>query len=196
MVVYAIVDGSLSNNENWLIDNLRNEIRRRTALNHSNILHIFDLVEDKGRIAIEIESPKGRGLSELRFGRPNHVFEVGDLQTWVTQLCEALHYAYVEAGLIQGNIQPANLIIDAAVSLKVKDFGISNFLSESMRSPQQAAGETAAVADDVYSLGATLYESLTSKPPFSAREIALQLSAKKPPSMTERRAVLGIQGDA
>jgi serine/threonine protein kinase len=191
------------------IDNLRNEIRRRTALNHSNILHIFDLVEDKGRIAIEIESPKGRSLSELRFGRPNHVFEVGDLQTWVTQLCEALQYAHVEAGLIHGNIQPANLIIDAAGSLKVKDFGISNFLSESIsrltrtpktsealqyKSPQQAAGETAAVGDDVYSLGATLYESLTSKPPFSAREIALQLSAKKPPSMTERRAVLGIQG--
>ena len=63
------------------IDDLRNEIRRRATLNHSNILRIFDLVEDKGRIAIEIESPVGRSLSELRFARPNHVFEVGDLQS-------------------------------------------------------------------------------------------------------------------
>ena len=192
------------------IDNLRNEIRRRATLNHSEFVRIFDLVEDKGRIAIEIESPVGRSLSELRFARPNRVFEVRDLQAWVKQLCEALQYAHEEAGLIHGNIQPGNLIVDRSGSLKVKDFGISDCVSELMsrltgtpktsealqyKSPQQVAGKTAAVADDLYSLGATLYELLTGKPPFSAREIALQLSPKKLSSMTERRAELGIQGD-
>jgi serine/threonine protein kinase len=191
------------------IGDLRSELHRRAKLNHSNILHIFDLVEGNGRIAIEIEPPVGRSLSELRFGRPNHVFEVGELQTWVTQLCEALQYAHVEAGLVHGNIQPGNLMVDNNGSLKVKDFAISNCLSESIsrstgipktsealqyKSPQQAAGKAATVTDDLYSLGATLYESLTSRPPFSAREIALRQNLKKPPTMTERRAELGIQG--
>jgi serine/threonine protein kinase len=191
------------------IDNLRNEIRRRATLKHSNIFQVFDLLEDKGRIAVEIEFPVGRSLSELRFGKPNHVFEVGDLQAWVKQLCEALQYAHEEAGLVHGNIQPGNLIVDNKGSLKVKDFAISSCLSESIsrstgipktsealqyKSPQQAAGKAATVADDLYSLGATLYESLTSRPPFSAREIALQQNQKKPPTMTERRAELGIKG--
>jgi serine/threonine protein kinase len=93
--------------------------------------------------------------------------------------------------------------------LKVKDFGLSNCINESIsrltgtpqtsealqyKSPQQAAGEKPAIADDLYSLGATLYESLTGKPPFSARDIALQVT-KKPPSMKERRAELGIAGE-
>ena len=191
------------------IEDLRNEIRRRAALNHSNILQVFDLVEDQGRVAIEIEYPAGRSLSELRFGRPNHVFEVGELKTWVKELCQALHYAHESAGLIHGNIQPSNLFVDRAGSLKVKDFGLSNCINESIsrltgtpqtsealqyKSPQQAAGEKPAIADDLYSLGATLYESLTGKPPFSARDIALQVT-KKPPSMKERRAELGIAGE-
>src|SRR5271166_1493905 len=42
------------------VEDLRNEIRRMAALNHSNILHIFDLVEDRGNVAIEIEYSAGR----------------------------------------------------------------------------------------------------------------------------------------
>jgi serine/threonine protein kinase len=200
---------SLIMNDKAGIDNLRNEIRRRVTLNHSNICQVFDLLEDKGRIAIEIEFPVGRSLSELRFGKPNHVFEVEDLQAWVKQLCEALQYAHEEAGLVHGNIQPGNLIVDNNGSLKVKDFAISSCLSESIsrstgfpktsealqyKSPLQAVGKSATVTDDLYSLGATIYESLTSRPPFSAREIALQQNLKKPPTMTERRAELGILG--
>jgi serine/threonine protein kinase len=202
---------TLISNHKPAIEDLRNEIRRRAALNHSNILHIFDLVEDEGKAAIEIEYPAGRNLSELRSSRPNHVFEIEDLETWVKELCQALQYAHEEARLIHGNIQPANLTVDRSGSLKVKDFGISNCINETIsrltgapktsealqyKSPQQAAGEQAAIADDLYSLGATLYESLTGKPPFAAPAVALQSPEKKPPSMTERRAELGISGAA
>jgi serine/threonine protein kinase len=192
------------------VEDLRNEIRRMAALNHSNILHIFDLVEDRGRVAIEIEYSAGRSFSELRFGRPTQVFEVGDLKTWVKELCEALQYAHEVVGLIHGNVQPGNLIVDRAGSLKVKDFGISNCINELIsrlvgipgasealqyKSPQQAAGAKASIADDLYSLGATLYESLTSRPPFYAGDVGVQVSANIPPSMTERRAELGIEGE-
>src|SRR5271157_694337 len=64
------------------------------------------------------------------------------------------------------------------------------------KSPQRAAGGEPAITDDLYSLGAILYELLTSKPPFYAGDIGAQVCGKVPPSMAERRVELGIKGEA
>ena len=190
---------------------LKNEIRRRIALKHPNILRVYDLLENKGRVAIQMEYLDGQSLSQLRLSRPNQIFEVRDLEKWVKELCEALEYAHKDVGLIDGDIVPGNLIVDLEGNLKLKDFGIANCITDSMsrlmvihhpsetlpyKSPQRAAGEEPAITDDLYSLGATLYELLTSKPPFYAGDIGAQVSGKVPPSMTERRAELGIKGEA
>jgi serine/threonine protein kinase len=189
---------------------LKDEIRRRIALQHANILRVYDLLESKGRVAIQMEYLDGQSLSRLRLSRPNQIFEVRDLEKWVTALCEALEYAHKDIGLIDGDIVPGNLIVDLAGNLKL-DFGITNCITDSMsrlmiihhtsetlpyKSPQRAAGGEPAITDDLYSLGATLYELLTSKPPFYAGDIDAQVSGKVPPSMTERRAQLGIAGEA
>ena len=189
---------------------LKNEIRRRISLKHPNILRVYDLLENKGRVAIQMEYLDGQSLSQLRLGRPNQIFEVRDLEKWVKELCEALEYAHKDVGLIDGNIVPGNLIVDLAGNLKLKDFGIANCITDSMsrlmiihhpsetlpyKSPQRAARGEPAITDDLYSLGATLYELLTSKPPFYAGDIGAQVSGKVPPSMTERRAELGIKGE-
>jgi eukaryotic-like serine/threonine-protein kinase len=190
---------------------LKNEIRRRIALKHPNILRVYDLLENKVRVAIQMEYLDGQSLSRLRQSRPNQIFEVRDLEKWVKQLCEALEYAHKDVGLIDADIVPGNLIVDLAGNLKLKDFGIANCIAASMsrlmvidhtserlpyKSPQRAAGVAPAITDDLYSLGATLYELLTSKPPFYAGDIDAQVSGKVPPSMTERRAELGIEGEA
>jgi len=189
---------------------LKNEIRRRIALKHPNILRVYDLLENKGRVAIQMEYLDGQSLSRLRLSRPNQIFEVRDLEKWVKELCEALEYAHKDVGLIDGDIVPGNLIVDLAGNLKLKDFGIGNCITDSMsrlmvnhhtsetlpyKSPQRAAGGEPAITDDLYSLGATLYELLTGKPPFYAGDIGAQVSGKVPPSMTERRAELGIKGE-
>src|SRR5438128_5012365 len=92
--------------------------------------------------------------------------------------------------------------------LKVSDFGIARSLGDSMSvitmaggrsgtlsymSPQQLEGERGTHLDDVYSLGATLYDLLTSKPPFYSGNIDRQIHERIAPSMTERRKELDIE---
>jgi hypothetical protein len=60
-------------------------------------------------------------------------------------------------------------------------------------SPQQAQGQAPKAADDIYAIGATFYELLTSKPPFYSGNIQHQLDTVVPPSMAERRAELEIE---
>jgi serine/threonine protein kinase len=62
-------------------------------------------------------------------------------------------------------------------------------------SPQQLDGERGTHLDDIYSLGATIYELLTSKPPFYSGNIDRQIREKIPPPMTARRKELDIDGN-
>src|SRR6185369_2922206 len=61
-------------------------------------------------------------------------------------------------------------------------------------SPQQASGSEASVLDDIYAIGATIYDLLTGTPPFYKGEVYAQLRESTPPPMAERLHELGIQG--
>ena len=62
-------------------------------------------------------------------------------------------------------------------------------------SPQQLAGKHPQVTDDIYALGATLYELLTSQPPFHSGDIVHQVLHEVPEPMEDRLAVLGIENE-
>src|SRR5438552_1959929 len=127
----------------------------------------------------------------------------------MAQLCDALDYAHNRAGIIHRDLKPANLMVNQRGDLKVADFGIARTLADSLKlltleqqgrsgtlcymSPQQLEGERGTHLDDIYSLGASVYELLTSKPPFYAGNIDRQIREKIPPSMTERRREFEIE---
>jgi len=189
------------------IDRLKGETRRSLKLAHPNIVRIYDFIQTNQGAAVAMEYVDGWSLWSLRVDKPRQIFMVEEILPWVRDLCDALDYAHNHAGIVHRDIKPANLIVNSRGQLKVTDFGLSRELSRGpareaahpaivgtdwYMSPQQWTGEPPAVADDVYSLGVTIYELLTSKPPFYEGDVFKQLHEDIPPSMTERLFQLGI----
>ena len=191
------------------LDELKRETRRSLELTHPHIVRIHDFVDDATAAAISMEYVDGHNLSTWRVQQPNRVFDVEQIRGWIEQLIEALDYAHRKAKLVHRDLKPANLMINGAGDMKVADFGIARSISDSVTrvtrrggssgtlvymSPQQALGSDPSVHDDIYAFGATLYELLTSKPPFYSGDIMTQVREIVPPSMTQRRAAFGIEG--
>ncbi len=190
-------------------EDLKRETRKSLMLTHPNIVRIFDFMEDERTAAISMEYVDGATLSSLRVQKASKCFEVRELVPWVTSLCDALAYAHDSARVIHRDLKPANLMVNSRSELKVTDFGIACTLLESMRgvsmrtssgtlnymSPQQMLGEDPSPSDDVYALGATLYELLSSKPPFYGGDVASQVREVIAPTITQRRTKLEIFGE-
>jgi serine/threonine protein kinase len=193
-----------------VLSDLKRETRRSLELTHKNIIRIYDFVYDQTSACISMEYVDGDTLSNLRADKPRKVFEPAELKGWVRQLCDALDYAHNHARIVHRDLKPANLMVNQRGDLKVSDFGIARSLSDSLSkltmqhgrsgtlvymSPQQLDGERGDHLDDVYSLGASVYELLTSKPPFYSGNVDRQIREKIPPTMTQRRKELEIEGE-
>jgi len=193
-----------------VLGDLKRETRRCLELTHKNIVRIYDFVHDERSGCISMEYIDGDTLSNLRCDKERKVFETAELTDWMSQLCDALDYAHNYAHIIHRDLKPANLMVNQRGELKVSDFGIARSLGDSMSvitmaggrsgtlaymSPQQLEGERGTHLDDIYSLGASVYELLTSKPPFYVGNIDRQIREKIPPSMTERRKQFEIEAE-
>src|SRR5213083_2547345 len=191
-----------------LLDQLTRETKRCLELTHLHIVRIHDFVHDERSGCISMEYIDGETLSNLRAEKERRVFEPDEINTWMSQLCEALDYAHNRAKVIHCDLKPANLMVNQRGDLKVSDFGIARSLGESVSrltveqgrsgtlvymSPQQLNGERSTHLDDIYSLGASIYELLTSKPPFYTGNIDRQICERVAPSITERRKELDIE---
>ncbi|MEY2541644.1 MAG: eukaryotic-like serine/threonine-protein kinase [Verrucomicrobiota bacterium] len=189
-------------------EDLKRETRKSLLLTHPNIVRIFDFIEDEHSAAISMEYVDGATLSSLRVKKPSKCFEVEEIVPWITSLCDALSYAHESAQLVHRDLKPANLMVNSRAELKITDFGIACTLRDSMSrvsvrtssgtlnymSPQQMLGEDPSASDDIYAVGATLYEMLSSKPPFHGGDIASQVKEVIAPTVTQRRAKFGING--
>jgi len=193
-----------------VLSDLKRETRRSLELTHKNIVRIYDFIHDETSGCISMEYIDGDTLSNLRADKPHKIFEPAELTDWISQLCDALDYAHNHARIVHRDLKPTNLMVNQRGDLKVSDFGIARSLSDSVSkltmqpgksgtlvymSPQQLDGEGGNHFDDVYSLGASIYELLTSKPPFYSGNVDRQIREKIPPPMMQRRKELGVEGD-
>ena len=192
------------------IADLKRETKRSLELTHPHIVRIYDFVQDSSWAGISMEYVDGETLSALKVERPNGCFDVETLRPWARQLTEALEYAHTRAKVVHRDLKPANLMVNKAGELKIADFGIARSVSDSISrvtlrqgtsgtlaymSPQQAKGQKTMVSDDIYSVGATLYDLLAGKPPFYTGEIYQQLLSEAPVSIAARREELDLTGE-
>jgi len=191
-----------------LLVDLKRETRRSLELTHKNIVRIYDFVQSESSACISMEYIDGDTLSNLRAEKDAKVFQPEEIAVWTSQLCDALDYAHNHARIIHRDLKPANLMVNQKGDLKVSDFGIARSLGDSMSkltmasgtsgtlvymSPQQLDGERGTHLDDIYSLGATIYDLLTGKPPFYSGNIDRQIHERTAPSMTERRKEFNLE---
>ena len=192
------------------VKELKTETRRGLELSHPNIVRIYDFVDDEDEAAISMEFVDGKTLSELRATTDHGVFTTEQVAKWLPGVCEALDYAHFQRKVVHRDLKPSNIMaMNMDDTAKIADFGIARSISDTMQrlsisqlgvsgtlpymSPQQAMGERPAPTDDVYSLGATIYELLSGKPPFYRGDIPSQLTSKIPSTMIERREELEIK---
>jgi serine/threonine-protein kinase len=164
-----------------------------------NIVTIFDVGEHAGRPYIVMEYLPGGSLDEvLREDGPQPPEQVF---TWLEQAGRALDTAHVQ-GVVHRDVKPANLLLDRERNVHVADFGIASAAgmdsltmtgtvlgTAGYLSPEQAQGERATPASDLYALAVVAFELLTGTRPFAAdsptAEAAAHVNAPVP-SVSDR----------
>ena len=189
------------------LNDLRRETARSHRLTHPNIDRIHDFHQQPDGMAfISMEYVDGMTLSGWRLQQPKQVFGWEQLAPLVQQLCTALDYAHSE-GVIHRDLKPANVMLDRKGRVKLADFGIAAVVSDSVSrvsvrsstggtlaymSPQQLRGQRPSPSDDIYALGASLYELLSGRPPFYRGDITHQVLNEPAQPLEERLLELGI----
>ena len=169
------------------------EARAASALNHPNIVTIYEIGQVGDRRFLAMEFVDGQPLVAF-VGRPARVDWVARVGA---QLSQALATAHA-AGIVHRDIKPENVLVRSDGYVKLLDFGLARLLPATKpqsgptvqdtganvilgtpryMSPEQARGESANTASDVFSLGVVLYELATGAHPFEADSTLGQLHA-------------------
>lgn len=154
----------------------RDEALHAANLAHPNIATVFDYGEDDGLAYLVMELVAGEPLSAIV--RREGAMSPDRVRSIVGQAALALGAAH-EAGVVHRDVKPANILVTPEGLVKLTDFGIARALDGSGQtltgeivgtphylSPEQALGEAATGASDLYALGIVAHEMLTGAKPF------------------------------
>ncbi len=167
------------------VPRLVHEAKAASALNHPNIVHIYDVGDSNGLPYIAMEYIPGKTLAE-RISRRG--LRLSEALKYGAQIADAMATAH-HAGILHRDLKPGNIIIGDTGNVKILDFGLAKvvgggttsfsstqtFIPEVSRrfagtvpylSPEQAEGLPLNLQSDIFSFGIILYEMISGINPF------------------------------
>jgi len=173
------------------------EARAASALNHPNIVTIYEIGEHEGTPYIAMEYVEGDTLSKILLTGP---LPTDKLVRYATQMAEGLSKAH-QAKIVHRDLKPANMIVNKDGTIKILDFGLAKLFAigakdseagtvtrdgttpgtilgtVSYMAPEQAKGLDVDFRADQFSLGVIVYEMATGKRAFGRETTAETLAA-------------------
>jgi serine/threonine protein kinase len=175
------------------------EAQAASALNHPNIITLYDIASEGDMQCIVMEYISGKTLRDLT---PAGGLTAAQSLQYATQIASALTAAHA-AGIIHRDLKPSNIMVTTSGLIKVLDFGLAKWVDSgisgqtgeqstmetaltregsiigtvSYMSPEQAEGKRVDARSDIFSFGSVLYEMLTGKRAFEGRSGISTLSA-------------------
>ena len=174
--VKVVAGGDLASRE--FVERFHTEMLAAAALQHPHIVALHEAGECEGSLFLAMALVSGGSLHEvMHSGRR---FTPREAAALVAPLAHAVHHGH-QGGVLHRDIKPGNILLDTAGVPYLTDFGLARLMEHdstltrtnallgtpAYMAPEQARGETATTAVDVYGLGAVLYELLTGRPPFA-----------------------------
>jgi eukaryotic-like serine/threonine-protein kinase len=177
------------------------EARAAAGLAHPNVCTLYAYGEADGRRYMVLELLPGGSLEDRLAG--GHPLLDEDTRRIATEIAAGLAHAH-ERGVVHRDLKPANILFDSEGRAKIADFGIARtgaatgltqtgtvLGTAAYLSPEQARGEPATPASDVYAFGVILFRMLSGRLPFESSDalalVAMHRDLPAPP-LTELRA--------
>ena len=181
-----------SSAQSTLLDRFYQEARSAGALQHPNIVTIYELGHEKNTPFIAMEYLEGDSLDKIIEQRP--VLPLSVKLGYLVRVIDALSYAH-QHNVVHRDVKPGNIMVTKEGVVKVVDFGIARLTDMSMTqpnmmigsraymSPQLYKGERADARSDIWAVGVSLYELLAYRRPFtgdSEAELMFHIIYEKP----------------
>ena len=179
LVAYKLLRAEVRDDAKSL-DYFLREARIAAALQHPNIVTIYDAGQDGAEVYIAMEYIEGHSLQQMLDETP--ILPLPRGLGIFRQASKGLAHAHAQ-NIVHRDIKPANMMLTGAGVVKLTDFGLAAVVSgakakvSSVRgtphymAPEQILGEEISAFTDQYALGCTLYRMLTGRPPFTEGDV-------------------------
>ncbi|HSL42059.1 MAG TPA: protein kinase [Anaerolineales bacterium] len=181
VVAIKLIHSHLSSDSMFVL-RFESEASAVASLRHPNIVQVYDFNTDNGVYYMVLEFIPGETLQERlkRLNDAGRKLPLEDTLKLTGNISDAMGYAH-QRGMVHRDIKPANIMLDVHGQAILMDFGIVKILGGDSHtstgavvgtarymSPETIRGEVADHRSDIYSLGVTLFEMLSGRPPFVA----------------------------